>query len=106
MDYYLDNDSWTWSRFVETAKSMTDVSAGEYGFTGWMLFPYMGPYQMIGLDNETGQATLSIDSGKYVVGSRRSTTFISATGLLAAAMTCRNGGPLSRREQMPCVFAS
>ena len=66
MDYYLDNDSWTWSRFVETAKSMTDVSAGEYGFTGWMLFPYMGPYQMIGLDNETGQATLSIDSGKYV----------------------------------------
>ena len=66
MDYYLDGDKWTWSQFVETAKAMTDADAGEYGFTGWMLFPYTAPYPMLTLDAETGQAALQIDNEKYV----------------------------------------
>ena len=66
MDYYLDGDKWNWTQFVETAKAMTDTAAGEYGFTGWMLFPYEAPYPMLTLDEETGQATLNIDDEKYV----------------------------------------
>ena len=45
---------------------MTDPGTGDYGFTGWMLFPYMGPYQLVTLDEQTGQATLNIDNEKYV----------------------------------------
>ena len=65
MEYYQEG-KWNWTQFVETAKAMTDPNTGDYGFTGWMLFPYFSPYQMITLDEVTGQATLDMDSGKYV----------------------------------------
>ena len=65
MEYYQEG-KWTWSQFVETAKAMTDPNTGDYGFTGWMLFPYTSVYPMMTLDEETGRASLSIDNEKYV----------------------------------------
>ena len=53
--------------------------AGEYGFTGWMLFPYTAPYPMLTLDAETGQAALQIQTRSMSAGWRiRLTISISA----------------------------
>ena len=65
MEYYQEG-KWNWTQFVETAKAMTDPNTGDYGFTGWMLFPYTSIYPMMTLDAETGQASLNVDNEKYV----------------------------------------
>jgi len=43
---HWQNGNWNWSQFVRTASAMTTEGRG-FGFTGWGLFPYQAPYQIM-----------------------------------------------------------
>ena len=58
-----ERGEWNWTNFVKTCKAMTTDT--DYGFTGWGLFPYNGPYPMAEL-GEDGKVSLMIDDTKYM----------------------------------------
>lgn len=62
---YWKEGKWNWTQFVATAKKMTNTATGDYGFTGWGLFPYFAPYSMAKI-NDDATVSLNIDDPKYM----------------------------------------
>ena len=46
LEHWQDGN-WNWTQFIKTAKSMTNVSNNEYGYTGWNLSINKAPYSLI-----------------------------------------------------------
>lgn len=59
------NDTWNWTQFEKSIEGVADTANDVYGFSGWGLFPYLAPFEMITQDDQ-GKASLNIDHRYYM----------------------------------------